>query len=86
MSYTDPRIEQLGLPELMLQLDHPERPLVLMSPDPDDGLVEAGPEDTPDQILRVEAWVEAGDQYIFTWRETPGWPPDNLWVPVLDAP
>lgn len=67
---TDPRIEKLGLPELMLQLDHPERALVLFSElSPEEGLEVAGPDDPPHTITRVECWVEEGDQYIFTWRK-----------------
>jgi hypothetical protein len=68
---TDPRIEKLGLPELMLQLDHPERALVLFSElGPGDIQVDLGPDDPPHTITRVECWVEEGDQYIFTWRKS----------------
>lgn len=75
--FTDPRIPQLGLPGLMLQLDHPERPLFLMALDWLDGsagLYGARQNDPPDAVLRVECWVETANQFIFTWRKTPAYP------------
>jgi hypothetical protein len=66
---TDPRIEKLGLPELMLQLDHPENALHLWGGE--EGLETIQPDAPPEDILRVEAMVdEEGDQYIFTWRSS----------------
>jgi hypothetical protein len=70
-------LDDLDLPLLMVELHHPEWPLQLMAFWEGDEALAAGLYPAPDDaeaksILRVEAWVERGNQYIFVTRNEDG--------------
>ena len=72
--------DELKLPALMAGLEHPTWGLILMSLWPQDNTLHEAPEGArPEDILRVECWIEAGNQYLYTYRESSKRP----WSPVF---